>query len=133
MSRRVKTPDPSRPNYVGKEICTKEEFVAKFAKSEEFLSLFKNWQDSGFQRREAPSIDRIDNSGGYTLDNMQFIKHVENTNKDVKRRPVIDENGIRYESLHDCSRKLNRSPSTVLEAIQLCTKVAGVKVFYENP
>jgi hypothetical protein len=120
MSRRVKTFDPLRPNYYGKSICTKEEFFNKFLSCNIFLSLYKKWQDSGFLRRMAPSIDRINNDLGYTLDNMQFIIHTENTGKSArgkaKRHPntkVIDSDGIEYNSIKECASKNNSSPSNI--------------------
>jgi hypothetical protein len=82
ISRRCKTFDPIRPNYQGKMKCTKEEFFNKFENDENFLDLYKNWQERGFKRKYAPSIDRINNEGDYTLDNIQFIVHRMNGKKD---------------------------------------------------
>lgn len=88
MSRRVKVFDELRPNYYGKDICTRDEFVSYFIKDKNFLRQYKIWQDSGFLRYCSPSIDRVDNDNGYTLDNMQFISQSENGSKD-KKIPII--------------------------------------------
>lgn len=90
MSRRIKTFDKLRPNYFGKQICTKEEFIQKFIDNVEFLTQYKIWQESGFKRKYAPSIDRINNELDYTLDNIQFISQSYNGVKD-KMKPIIIE------------------------------------------
>ena len=47
----------------------------------EFDKLYDAWEKSGFQRRMAPSIDRIDNNRGYTIDNMQWLSQSDNSRK----------------------------------------------------
>lgn len=47
----------------------------------EFNKLYDGWEKSGFQRKMAPSIDRIDNGRGYTVDNMQWLSQSENSRK----------------------------------------------------
>lgn len=47
----------------------------------EFNKLYDGWKKSGFQRKMAPSIDRIDNGRGYTVDNMQWLSQSENSRK----------------------------------------------------
>lgn len=96
MTRRVSTYDKLRPNYFKKEICTKTEFMNKFLTDNCFLNLYKKWQESGFKRKSAPSIDRINNRLGYSLDNLRFISHYENSTKDIKI-PIKLEN--QFESL----------------------------------
>ena len=50
-----------------------------------FISLYRQWQESGFERRFAPSIDRIDNERGYTLDNLQWLTASGNYRKGTKK------------------------------------------------
>ena len=50
-----------------------------------FISLYRIWQDSGFERKLTPSIDRIDSSKGYTLDNIQWLTFSNNCKKGAKR------------------------------------------------
>jgi hypothetical protein len=66
----------------GQEFCTKTEFVDKFLNDPNFLTLYKNWQENNFKRGYAPSIDRIDSSKGYELNNLQFLSNIENTRKE---------------------------------------------------
>lgn len=49
-----------------------------------FLSLYENWQNSGFCQRLAPSIDRIDNNRGYEFNNMQWLTLGQNAKKGNK-------------------------------------------------
>lgn len=46
-----------------------------------FMALYEDWQKSGYKRRKAPSIDRIDNNIGYKKGNLQWITNYENTIK----------------------------------------------------
>jgi len=120
LSRRVKTFDPLRPNYYGLNKCTKSEFLNKFLTDSEFLRLYKNWQISGYKRRHSPSIDRINNSLGYTLDNIRFILHTENSGKD-DRLPIEFYNGLnwlKFDSQKQLSNYLNLSASAVCKALK---------------
>lgn len=115
MSRRVKTYDPLRPNYFGKAICTKEEFIERFLKDNEFLKLYRKWQRNNFQRKFAPSIDRFDNSLGYEINNLRFITHAENTGKDFRNKISVD-NGtyfICFESQRATAKFLKMHTSTL--------------------
>lgn len=71
--------------YFGREYLTQDEW-AKFCQDtkEVFLSLFKNWQESGYQRKMSPSIDRIDNNRGYIIGNMQWMTQSKNSSKHTK-------------------------------------------------
>lgn len=65
--------------YEGLEILSREDFY-NFAKdSKEYNELYDKWVESNYDRKLSPSIDRIDSEGGYTLDNIRFITHSENS------------------------------------------------------
>lgn len=49
-----------------------------------FKKLFDNWVNSGYQKKIYPSIDRIDDSMGYSLDNIQLITWEMNNTKGYK-------------------------------------------------
>lgn len=139
MTRRCKHFDIVRPKYVGKNICTKEEFINRFLNDPTFLELFKGWQESGFKRGDAPSIDRIDNNGSYLIDNLQFLKHSDHnskthknkiTDREFRSQPVIDNLGIRYESITECAKKNKVSVDNIKKYILLGRKLNGKKYKY---
>jgi len=51
---------------------TKEELVSKYVNNSEFLTLFSAWKNSGWNRNLVPSLDRIDESMGYSFSNTQL-------------------------------------------------------------
>ena len=65
--------------YIGKEIISRDEFYKWALNSDTFYSLFKSYEDSGFTRRLSPSIDRIDSSRGYSIDNIRWLTMSENS------------------------------------------------------
>ena len=64
--------------YEGLDILPKEQFYEFALNDSEFHRLFKEWEDSLYQRRLCPSIDRIDTKLGYVLGNIQFLTMSEN-------------------------------------------------------
>lgn len=65
--------------YEGKSILTKDEFYEWSLSSKEFHDLMVRYEDSGYDLKLAPSIDRIDSSLGYTLGNIQWVTFSENS------------------------------------------------------
>lgn len=55
-------------------------------KEESFDKLYDDWVSSGFDKKLSPSIDRVDTSKGYTLDNMRWLTHSENSSIGAKSR-----------------------------------------------
>ena len=45
---------------------------------EEIEALFFAWKDSGYCRDRSPSLDRLDDSKGYSFDNIQLVDWEEN-------------------------------------------------------
>lgn len=78
--------------YYGKKFLSREEW-AEFCKRTEgqFMSMYHRWQESGYERVMSPSIDRINNDGDYTLDNIQWLSLAENDKKYIQEnmRPII--------------------------------------------
>lgn len=68
----------------GKELLSKEEWL-KWCYEEKnyqrFLELHTAYVASGFIRKLCPSIDRIDNSKGYFIPNLQWLTQSENSLK----------------------------------------------------
>lgn len=115
MNRRVKTFDLLRPNYFGKPICTKDEFINRFLNDINFLMLYKNWQENNFKRKFAPSIDRIDNEKGYLIPNLQFTTHYINSTKDFKIPLILikDTSIIEVESCTEAALLLKTKRSMI--------------------
>lgn len=65
--------------YRGLEILPIDEFYIWSICSPEYELLFEKYKESGFDRKLAPSIDRIDSKKGYVIDNMRWITHSENS------------------------------------------------------
>lgn len=65
--------------YEGKEILPKQDFYDWANSSPDFHVLYKAWEQSGYSRKLSPSVDRVDPSRGYTLDNIRWITHSENS------------------------------------------------------
>ena len=49
-----------------------------------YLCIYKEWVKSNFNRWERPSIDRLINTKGYSLDNIQLVTFRENNRKSHK-------------------------------------------------
>ena len=73
--------------YEGKDILPRDEFYEWALKSNKFHALYEGWVASGYKCGMSPSVDRIDPQKGYTLDNMRWLTHSENSaNISTRRR-----------------------------------------------
>jgi hypothetical protein len=64
-----------------------------------FWPLWHKWQTTGRERRLVPSVDRIDAAGGYTIDNIQWLTHAQNSGKvrhEFKHRDHPSQRGERH-------------------------------------
>lgn len=71
----------SSKKYVGLPICNRSDFIEFGLHCPKFDKLFRSYKLSHGNRRKAPSVDRINNKKGYTLDNMQFLSVPDNRRK----------------------------------------------------
>lgn len=69
--------------YDGKELFNKEEFYSWALDQPEFLKLFNDYSASNYNRKLAPSVDRVDSSLGYTFDNVEWVTMSENSRRGV--------------------------------------------------
>ena len=67
--------------YQNMTILPKEEFYEWILSNETFKTLFADYEASGYQRKLAPSVDRINSKKGYELDNMEIITMSENSRR----------------------------------------------------
>lgn len=65
--------------YKGLEILSKETFYSWAKDNAQFLSLHSFWVETGYDKESSPSIDRVDSTKGYTLDNMRWVTKYENS------------------------------------------------------
>ena len=63
------------------EICSRKDFEDMAKESNTLKILFKNWEDSLFDFKLTPTVDRIDNNLGYLLSNIQFLTKSDNCAK----------------------------------------------------
>jgi hypothetical protein len=73
--------------YEGKEILSRDAFYAWAQASPEFRRLFDGWVASGYRCGASPSVDRIDPTQGYTLSNMEWVTHSENSRRSSRAGP----------------------------------------------
>ena len=66
----------------GTEYLTREEFI-KWTEDtmDSFMIVYSKWVESNFDKKEVPSIDRIDNNVGYIASNMQWLSRSDNAHK----------------------------------------------------
>ena len=78
--------------YLNKELLNKEDFYTWIKSNQNFVELFEKYKESNFDRKLAPTVDRINPNIGYVLNNMQILTHSENSSrssKDRKNIPII--------------------------------------------
>ena len=86
MRSRVNGKNSYKTSSEGKEILDRKDFYEWTFNETNFLELFDYFIKNNYQRKIAPSIDRIDNNGGYVLGNMQWLTVSGNSRK----RNLID-------------------------------------------
>jgi hypothetical protein len=70
--------------YFGLDILSKDAFYEFALNDPDFNSLYDLWVASGYRKLDTPSIDRIDSSKGYTIGNMRFLTHYQNSINGLK-------------------------------------------------
>ena len=80
MRRRVEGRQSKNPErWAGKPILPRETFYEWSKNHPDFLRLFKRWKMSSHDTKLTPSINRMDSDKGYTLDNIEWITHSQNS------------------------------------------------------
>lgn len=65
--------------YLGLSILDKITFYNWSRSNLDFNVLFEQWTKSEYTQSITPSVDRIDSSKGYELENMRWITHGQNS------------------------------------------------------
>jgi hypothetical protein len=78
--------NPRHFGAIGKPLVDRETFVEWSLNDPEYNRLYAEWVATNYDRKLSPSIDRIDNNGGYTIDNMQWLTSSQNQAKELYER-----------------------------------------------
>lgn len=65
--------------YKGKYLLPKENFYIWARKSTKFKRMFRNWEESGYNQKLTPTVDRKNSRWGYFLGNMRWLTNSENS------------------------------------------------------
>lgn len=114
--------------YYGKELLPKDEFYNWANSNPDFYRIFDKYERSGYDRKEAPTVDRIDPSKGYTLNNMRWLTHSENSklgsiNNPTKMPIEVFKDGSSlgsFKSIGEAAR------ATGIEYFSLYNRVSGI-------
>ena len=84
QKRNSKKREHKPPDY------TEKEFIIQMMSIEVFEDLYTNWVASKYNKKLSPSADRLDDSKGYSFDNLRLVTWKENNEKETKskRKPV---------------------------------------------
>lgn len=63
---------------------TEQELIKTYIKDQKYILLYKNWVASGYASLLGPSLDRKDESKGYSFDNIELMTWQENSEKEYK-------------------------------------------------
>ncbi len=79
MYQRTQGRCTQRPDlFKGKSIMPRDVFKNWAKNHPDFFKLYKQWTTSHFDQRLTPSVNRLDSSRGYTLDNVEFVTFSQN-------------------------------------------------------
>ena len=65
--------------YEGLPILDRDVFYKWALSNSSFWKLFNKYESSGYDRKLAPTVNRIDSDQGYILGNMRWLTHSENS------------------------------------------------------
>jgi hypothetical protein len=71
--------------YKGKELFDKETFYEWANCSPMFRVLFRQYEESGYLMKNAPTVDRIDSSKGYVFGNVEWVTHSVNSSRSSRK------------------------------------------------
>ena len=60
---------------------SRQDLIDYCTSSPTFINLWKAWCESGYKKDLSPSIDRIDDSKGYSFENIQVMAWIDNRGK----------------------------------------------------
>ena len=82
--RAIKFRINNSPTYRDRQcLFTLDEFMDFSVNNKAFTDIYDAWVKSDYAHKMAPTVDRIDNNGGYSLDNIQFLTFGDNSKKGI--------------------------------------------------
>jgi hypothetical protein len=72
---KVSNPTKNNKYYLGLPIMPRDVFLNWARNHPDFLRLYKAYVSSDFNQKLAPTLNRINSSKGYTLDNVEWMTH----------------------------------------------------------
>lgn len=86
--------------YKGKELLERESFYEWALSHPKFWEMFRFWESNHYNRKLTPTVNRIDSTKGYALENIEWLTHSDNsrlTSNYYARRqsptlPVMEDN-----------------------------------------
>jgi hypothetical protein len=67
--------------YKGLSLLDRDTFYEWALNHPDFTQMFDDWVASGHDRKLTPTVDRIDSSNGYVLNNMRWLTHSVNSSR----------------------------------------------------
>ena len=120
-----------------------KDFHDRFLNDKKFIRLHKEWIDNGKNKMKKPSLDRISNKKGYTVENTHMLTWAENRHKQImerrSRKGIVIQylNGVKvakYRSQREAVRKTGISQGNMSSCLNGKRKHCEGFVFkYENP
>lgn len=136
IKRRIK----HDPKYIGKELTFGIDEFVEFAYNSKTKAMLDKYIASGKKRSLAPSVDRIDNRRGYSLDNIQIITVGENSRKAVGERMfsyrgseccIVDGCGGQYVAKGLCRKHYDKD-YILSEEVKVKRRKARMANYYMN-
>lgn len=88
MESRVKgIVQKSQHLYFDLPLLSRQDFYEWSLADDDFTNIYEAWVEAGYDRKLSPSIDRIDTGDGYTVGNIRWVTHSENSRCGGKWRP----------------------------------------------
>jgi hypothetical protein len=86
---------------------TREELVARYINDPEYMRLYQAWVEGGKQKLMKPSLDRLDESRGYSFDNIRLVTWGENLRRQTMaaRRLLVVFSGDNLQGIYDSYRE----------------------------
>lgn len=119
------------------------EFLQEFSKCKKFERLYSEWVKSNYNKQFKPSLDRINNKGHYSENNIQWLNWAENRYKQSMERrcrkgavyQIMGDKVIKiFRSQREAVIKTGISQGNMSEVLNGKRKTAGgYKFIYENP